>query len=164
MHDVAYIQRGSVFHSIQSRVTLFLLAIFLAGIWALAFYASRILREEMQHLLGDVQQSTAAMLADSIDEALENRMRALELVAGGIDSSMIEDPAALQRFGSPGISVGFDSGRRRTDLMGALHPQTPHRSPRQAFGGNLNALENEAAGLVEIRHERLGIFCAGPWS
>jgi hypothetical protein len=24
-----------------------------------------------------------------------------------------------------------------TDLMGALRPQAPHRSPRQAFGGNL---------------------------
>ena len=23
-----------------------------------------------------------------------------------------------------------------TDLMGAMRPQTPHRSPRQAFGGN----------------------------
>ena len=25
----------------------------------------------------------------------------------------------------------------RTGLMGAVRPQTPHRSPRQAFGGNL---------------------------
>ena len=23
-----------------------------------------------------------------------------------------------------------------TDLMGSVRPQTPHRSPRQAFGGN----------------------------
>ena len=26
---------------------------------------------------------------------------------------------------------------KRTGLMGAVRPQTPHRSPRQAFGGNL---------------------------
>jgi hypothetical protein len=24
-----------------------------------------------------------------------------------------------------------------TGLMGAMRPQTPHRSPRQAFGGNI---------------------------
>ena len=28
------------------------------------------------------------------------------------------------------------SGWKGTGLMGALRPQTPHRSPRQAFGGN----------------------------
>ena len=27
-------------------------------------------------------------------------------------------------------------GPRRTGLMGAARPQTPRRSPRQAFGGN----------------------------
>ena len=27
-------------------------------------------------------------------------------------------------------------GQERTGLMGAVRPQTPHRSPRQAFGGN----------------------------
>jgi Integrase core domain len=27
-------------------------------------------------------------------------------------------------------------GERRTALMGAARPQTPRRSPRQAFGGN----------------------------
>jgi ribosomal protein L34E len=27
--------------------------------------------------------------------------------------------------------------RERTGLMGAVRPQTPHRSPRQAFGGKL---------------------------
>jgi hypothetical protein len=29
------------------------------------------------------------------------------------------------------------AGRTRTRLMGAMRPQTPHRSPRQAFGGNI---------------------------
>jgi hypothetical protein len=28
------------------------------------------------------------------------------------------------------------SGSKPTDLLGAVRPQTPHRSPRQAFGGN----------------------------
>ena len=34
--------------------------------------------------------------------------------------------------------------------MGVVHPQTPHRSPRQAFGGNLGEacvwVKNEAGG------------------
>ncbi len=38
--------------SLQVRVTLIMLAIFLLGIWSLAYYASRTLREDMQKLLG----------------------------------------------------------------------------------------------------------------
>jgi hypothetical protein len=34
-------------------------------------------------------------------------------------------------YGSSKECVG-----KRTGLMGAVRPQTPHRSPRQAFGGN----------------------------
>jgi hypothetical protein len=30
------------------------------------------------------------------------------------------------------------SGSKPTDLLGAVRPQTPHRSPRQAFGGTSN--------------------------
>ena len=35
-------------------------------------------------------------------------------------------------------------GERRTGLMGAARPQTPHRSPRQAFGGNSGQRPNVA--------------------
>jgi len=31
----------------------------------------------------------------------------------------------------------LESDELLTGLIGAMRPQTPHRSPRQAFGGNL---------------------------
>ena len=46
--------------SLKIRVTVFTLTIFLASIWSLAFYANRMLHEDMQRLLGEQQLSTAA--------------------------------------------------------------------------------------------------------
>ena len=48
----------------------------------------------------------------------------------------------LTKGNSPTYSSDVWAFRRfawmeRTGLMGAVRPQTPHRSPRQAFGGNL---------------------------
>jgi hypothetical protein len=44
---------------------------------------------------------------------------------------------------------------RRTGLMGAVRPQTPHRSPRQAFGGNFCVAvltdSDKMAGLQRVR-------------
>jgi len=36
-----------------------------------------------------------------------------------------------------GTRTGPSPSIQRTSLMGAMRPQTPHRSTRQAFGGNL---------------------------
>jgi hypothetical protein len=38
--------------SLKTRITIFTLAIFLLGIWSLAFFASRMLREDMERMLG----------------------------------------------------------------------------------------------------------------
>jgi membrane protein implicated in regulation of membrane protease activity len=38
--------------SLKTRVTLFTLAIFVISIWLLAFYASKMLRKDMERLLG----------------------------------------------------------------------------------------------------------------
>jgi sensor histidine kinase regulating citrate/malate metabolism len=57
----------SYLHSLKTRVTLFTLAIFLISLWLLAFYASRVLRHDMQRLLGDQQFSTATFVASDIN-------------------------------------------------------------------------------------------------
>jgi sensor histidine kinase regulating citrate/malate metabolism len=62
-------------HSLKTRVTLFTLVIFLISIWSLAFYVSRMLREDMQRLLSEQQFSTSAMLAKAIDNELSDRYR-----------------------------------------------------------------------------------------
>lgn len=84
--------------SLKTRVTLFTLAIFLLGIWPLAFFASQMLRQDMQRLLGEQQFSMASFIAAGINEALEDRSTALEKVAANISPAMMEDTAGLQAF------------------------------------------------------------------
>jgi hypothetical protein len=60
--------------SLKTRVTLYTLAIFLAGIWSLAFYASWMLREDMQRLLGEQQFSTASIAAEHFEEEFAERI------------------------------------------------------------------------------------------
>lgn len=82
--------------SLKTRVTLFTLAIFLISIWSLAFYTSRMLREDMVRLLGEQQFSTVSLLAKDVNGELEDRFRALETVATTITPAMLGNVAALQ--------------------------------------------------------------------
>ena len=84
--------------SLKTRVTVFTLTILVLVIGSLALYASRMLREDMERLTGEQQFSTVSVLAASINEELDNRIAALQLVAGAIDASLLGNPAALQRL------------------------------------------------------------------
>ena len=84
--------------SLKTRITLFTLAIFLIGIWSLAFYASRMLREDMERVLGDQQLSTVTLLADEVDHELRDRMIVLEKLAGRLTPAMLGNPAGLRAF------------------------------------------------------------------
>ena len=67
--------------SLKTRVTLFTLVIFLLSLWSLAFYASRMLRHDMQLLLGEQQFSVASNAAAHINRELSGRMAVLEKLA-----------------------------------------------------------------------------------
>jgi PAS domain S-box-containing protein len=84
--------------SLKTRVTVFALTIFVLGIGSLTFYTSRMLRQDIERLTGEQQFSTVSVLAASINEELENRIAALEVVAGLIDAFMLERPASVQRL------------------------------------------------------------------
>ena len=85
-----------LFHwrSLKTRLTIVTLVIFLISIWSLSFYVSRMLREDMQHLLSDQQFSTVSVLAADVNQALEDRMGALQGVASSILA--VDDAVALQ--------------------------------------------------------------------
>jgi len=85
-------------HSLRRRITLSTLLIFLASIWALSYYASRMLREDMERMLADQQSSTVSYVADELNHELEDRILAVEKVARSIDQAMLDHPAALQQF------------------------------------------------------------------
>src|SRR5659263_728136 len=82
-------------HSLRRRITLSTLLIFLASIWALSYYASRMLRQDMERLLADQQASTVSYVADELNHELEERILAVEKVARSIDQAMLDHPACL---------------------------------------------------------------------
>ncbi|MDP3538965.1 MAG: PAS domain S-box protein [Azonexus sp.] len=82
--------------SLKTRLTLFTLAIFLIGVWSLAFYASRLLREDMQRQLGEQQFATASLAATQVNAELADRLKALEKIAAEISPALLSDQVALQ--------------------------------------------------------------------
>jgi diguanylate cyclase (GGDEF)-like protein/PAS domain S-box-containing protein len=82
--------------SLKTRFTLFTLAIFLIGIWMLAFYTTRILRDDTQRLLGEQQFATVSLVADKVNEELNDRIKALKIVAADMGSATLGNPIALQ--------------------------------------------------------------------
>ncbi|MDO8788730.1 MAG: PAS domain S-box protein [Sulfuritalea sp.] len=124
--------------SLKQKITLGILAIFVFGIWALSLYVTRILRNDLQSLLADQQASTVSYVASELNQALEDRIQALERVARSIDRAMLKNPVALQQvldrrpiyedlFNSGVIAVGRDgvaladtpvvAGRRGTNYL-----------------------------------------------
>lgn len=82
--------------SLKTRLTLFTLAVFLIGIWSLSFYASRMLREDMQRQFGEQQFATVSLAAAQIDAELADRLKALEKIAAQISPDLIANRANLQ--------------------------------------------------------------------
>ena len=82
--------------SLKTRVTLFMLVIFVAGIWALSLYSSRILRDEMQQMLGEQQFSTVSAVAGELSNDLRDRTLSLEAIAKQLTPSVMADAAVLQ--------------------------------------------------------------------
>ena len=143
---IALLQR-----SLKTRVTLFTLAIFVIGIWALAFYASRVLREDMERLLGEQQYSVVSVLAGSINQELGNRLHALERVVERLTPAMLGDAATMQRFleDRPVLQSLFNGGviAYRTDGT-AIADSLPAAG---RIGVNYLDIDTVAAALQEGR-------------
>ena len=82
--------------SLRTRLTLIALSIFLVSIWSLALLASRVLRDNIQLVLGEQQFATVSLLANEVDHELSDRLRALQRVAVGVSPALLAEPSALQ--------------------------------------------------------------------
>jgi PAS domain S-box-containing protein len=119
--------------SLKARITILTLAIFLVSVWSLAFYASRMLRADMQSVLGEQQFSTTTLAAQGVDDELKARINALEQYAKGrIGPSMLGNPVALQERldGSPAILTMFNGGIFVTGVDGVAIASVPVSSAR----------------------------------
>lgn len=82
--------------SLKTKIIVVTLAIFVAGIWSLTFYATRNLRSDMVRLLGEQQFSTVTLVANQVNHELAGRIRTLEEVAYQASRAMQSGPAAMQ--------------------------------------------------------------------
>jgi len=108
------------------------LLIFLAGIWSLSFYAHRILREDMERLLGEQQLSTVSMVAAQVERELAARLETLKAVARLSGRPMQSGPAAMQRFLQHrfDLHVLFSDGVFATQLDGTAIAAAPDAADR----------------------------------
>ena len=98
--------------SLRTRASLFVLAVFLAGIWALSLYISQVLREDMTRLLGEQQVATVSLLGARLENDLSERRSALAGAAAGLSPALLGHPAALQAAleDRPVLQFLFNSG------------------------------------------------------
>ena len=89
-------RKHSGWRSLNTRVTLLSLAIFLTGIWALTLYVSTWLHSDVKHVLTVQQAAITSISARQINEDLTSRLTALEKFSGTkITAGHMANPAAL---------------------------------------------------------------------
>jgi PAS domain S-box-containing protein len=98
--------------SLKARMTLSTLAIFLACMWLLSFYACTMLQRDMERISGQQQFSTVSMAADDVNREIEDRANALKVTAALVTSSMMDSPPVLQKYleDRPVFQALFNSG------------------------------------------------------
>jgi hypothetical protein len=140
---------GLLQRSLKTRVTLFSLLIFALSLWAFAYYASKMLRADMEHLLGDQQRSTVALVAANIDQELKDRLIALEVIAGSFEEKELKSPAMLQRNLERRsiLPLLFNGGFFVTDAAGIIIASVPVEAGR--IGINHISSDHVAGALGE---------------
>ena len=140
---------GPLQHSLKTRVTLLSLVIFAVSLWALAYYTSKMLRTDMEQLLGDQQLSTVTLVAANIDQELNDRLTALERIAGDFDEKELKSPAELQDIleRRPILPLLFNAGYYVTDAAGTTTASVPVEAGR--IGINYMFRNHVAAALGE---------------
>ncbi len=141
--------------SLQTRVTLTTLIIFVLGLWSLAFYATRMLRTDMERLLGEQQFSAASYIAADINQQLEERLEALGRLAATVTPALLADPAALQSLLEHrlGLPVRFNGGVAAMGPDGTVIADVPLSAGRIG----VNYLDVDAASAVALKKGRATI-------
>ena len=138
-------------NSLNVRITLTTLFIFLVSIGMLAYYSSQILSREMEHVLSEQQSSTSTIVAAQINRELENRLKALDLATEPAAPSLQAGPEAMREFieQRPVLRSLFNGGIIVLDAQGfaILDSDTTPGSIR--IGVNYLEFEAIAAALKE---------------
>ena len=117
--------------SLKAKMTLTTLAIFVISIWSLAFYASRMLKEDMERQSGEQQFSTVSFMAAEVNEELDNRFRSLKDIAAQVSPAKLDNTAALQAHleQRPILQILFNGGTFVTGINGTAIASIPLSAP-----------------------------------
>lgn len=118
--------------SLQNRITLMTLLVFLLGIWSVTLYATRSLREDFIQVIGNQQYSTVSTLATQLNDELEEGLAQLGHMAGEIDPDLLQSPQRLQDYlvrHSEHIR-SFNGGLRVSDHNGKTLASFPYSEDR----------------------------------
>ena len=128
--------------SLKTRISLFTLLVFSVSLWALTLYVSQMLRQDMQQQLSDQQLSVVHFVAGAVDTHLNERLRALELVASHITPQMLGQPEALNRLleNRSVLQTLFSGGVLITDVQGTAVAE----APRSVGRVGLNFMDRKA--------------------
>jgi PAS domain S-box-containing protein len=139
--------------SLKTRVTLYSLAIFVAGIWSLAFYGKGKFHRDLQRLLGNQQYSTVAVVAGEIDSDVRDRLLALKSVADSIPLATMRDAAALRTLlaGHPVLALQFNAGVAVHSADGRELAALPRRATAATGITAADAAVNDAVATMIAR-------------
>jgi hypothetical protein len=137
--------------SLKTRVTGIALLVFLAGFFLLSLYVTWELRRDLQVQMGTQQLSIVTLLADQINDELEQRMTMLERVARDVTPSHLAKPADLQTLleQRPVLHSLFNGGVVACQTTGVAVAEVPLSAGR--IGVNYMDIDNVAAALKEGR-------------
>ncbi|MBB1073230.1 EAL domain-containing protein [Rhodoferax sp. 4810] len=135
--------------SLKTRVTLLTLLLFVISIWSLAFYTSRILREDMERSLGERQFSEVSGIAREINDRLSERKQALETIAKEVTPAILSNSTALQTLleQRPLLQLLFNGGVFITGTDGTAMADVPQSAGR--IGTNYIDRESVSIPLKE---------------
>jgi hypothetical protein len=131
--------------------------------WAVAFYASRMLRDDLQRLLGEQQFATAASIATVVNSELGERLKSLTAIAANISPAMLQDPAAVQSLleQRPILQAHFNAGIAVADQQGVAIAEFPRDYKR--VGVNYRHVDYVAT-VLEQNKAAIGAPVVGPTS
>ena len=135
--------------SLKTRVTLFTLAIFVVGIGSLSLYGGRILRADMEHVLGEHEFATVSSVARDLNDGLADRMQALQTIAREVTPAMLGQPTKLQALMEQRLLLHylFNGGVWIAGLDGTAIADVPRSAMR--MGTNYLDMDFVAAALKE---------------
>jgi len=119
-------------YSIKAKITLATLITFLAIFWTLCYYATFMLREQIEQLSGEQQLSTVTYAAAELNGKLEERVSGLEVAARAMNASLLSNPAAAQKFIANRLDLQalFNDGVRVYRKDGTTIATIPYSSER----------------------------------